>query len=302
MSDSTPTDRIGLIAGWGRYPLVLAEVMRQQGRSVVCLAVKGHADRALRDLCDDYYEVGLGQLGKSLRILRRHQVTVATMAGKIHKVVLFRPYVLWTHFPDWRGARTYFPYFAANTRDRRDDTLLRAIVTALAEEGVTVVPATEFLPEVLVKYGVLARRRLSRSEAKDVEFGWRIAKEMGRLDIGQTVVVKSRAVMAIEAIEGTDQCIRRAGQLCEAGGFTVVKVAKPNQDMRFDVPTFGVGTMESLVAAGGRVLAVEADKTILIDEAEVIDFANRHGIAIVAIRDGACERVESRESRVKSEE
>jgi DUF1009 family protein len=291
MTNAKQLDKVGLIAGWGRYPLVLAEVMRRNGHSVVCLAVKDHADPALRELCDEYYEVGLGQLGKSLRIFRHHGVTVATMAGKIHKVVLFRPHVWWLHFPDWRGVRTYFPYFALTKRDRKDDTLLGAVVDAFAEDGVEVVPATEFLPEVLVKYGVLTRRRLRRSEARDVEFGWGIAKEMGRLDIGQTVVVKSRAVMAIEAIEGTDQCIRRAGRLCESGGFTVVKVAKPHQDMRFDVPTFGLGTMESLVASGGRVLAVEADKTILIDAAEVVEFADRHGIAIVAIRDGACDQV-----------
>jgi DUF1009 family protein len=290
MLDASHTENIGLIAGWGRYPLVLAEVMREQGHSVVCLAVKDHADPALRDLCDAYYEVGLGQLGRALRILHRHEVTKAIMAGKIHKVVLYKPYVWWVHFPDWRAVRSFFPYFVTNTRDRKDDTLLGAVVAAFAEDGITMVPATDFLPEVLVNYGLLTRRRPTRNEAKDVEFGWQIAKEMGRLDIGQTVVVKGQAVMAVEAIEGTDECIRRAGQLCEVGGFTVVKVSKPGQDMRFDVPTFGLGTLQSMVAAGGRVLAVEAEKTILLDKAEVLDFADRNGLCIVAIRDGICQQ------------
>jgi DUF1009 family protein len=290
MRDASQPETIGLIAGWGRYPLVLAEVMRKQGLSVVCLAVKDHADPALRDLCDFYYEVGLGQLGRALRILHRHQVTRATMAGKIHKVVLFKPYVWWIHFPDWRAVWSFFPYFVSNTRDCKDDTLLGAVVTAFAADGIAMAPATDFLPEVLVNYGLLTRRRPNRNEAKDIEFGWQMAKEMGRLDIGQTVVVKGRAVMAVEAIEGTDACIRRAGQVCEVGGFTVVKVSKPDQDMRFDVPTFGLGTLQSMVAAGGRVLAVEAEKTILLDKAEVIDFADRHGLCIVAVRDGTCEQ------------
>ena len=125
------------------------------------------------------------------------------------------------------------------------------------------------------------------SQKKDIEFGWQLASEMGRLDVGQSVAVKGRAVLAVEAVEGTDQCIRRAGTLCEAGGFTVVKVAKPQQDMRFDVPTIGIGTLKSLVQAGGRVLAVEADKTILVDAPEAIAFADQHRLAIVAMQEAA---------------
>ena len=138
-------------------------------------------------------------------------------------------------------------------------------------------------PELLVKPGNLAGRQLTRGQQKDVEFAWNLAKEMGRLDVGQTVVVKGQAVLAVEAVEGTDQCIRRAAQLCPQGGFTVVKVAKPQQDMRFDVPTIGLGTLETLRAAGGKVLAVEADKTIVIDQPAVMDYARRHRICLVAL-------------------
>lgn len=269
--------------------MVLAEVLRRQGHQVVCLAVKDHAEPVLREICTAYAEFGLGRLGAALRFCRRQRVASVTMAGKIHKVLLFRRLYWLRHLPDWRCFRTFFPHFVSRSRDRRDDTLLGAIVAAFAEEGIKVIPATDFLPEVLVPQGVLSRRRPSRAEAKDIEFGWTAAKAIGRLDIGQTVVVKGQAVLAVEAIEGTDACIRRAGELCPSGGLVVVKVAKPRQDMRFDVPTIGLGTMESLAAAGGRVLAVEADRTILIDQAEVLEFANRHGIAVVSLREGMCQ-------------
>jgi DUF1009 family protein len=140
-----------------------------------------------------------------------------------------------------------------------------------------------------VKSGILGRVRPTSSQWTDIEYGWQIAKEMGRMDIGQSVVVKGRAVLAVEAVEGTDQCICRAGALCPVGGFVVVKVAKPNQDMRFDVPTIGMGTLESVATAGGSVLAIEADKTIVIDQNDVMEFANRHRIAVVALETGACQ-------------
>ena len=142
-------------------------------------------------------------------------------------------------------------------------------------------PPTDFAPELLVKAGSLTRSSPTQKQLRDIQFGWTMAKEMGRLDIGQTVVVKNQAVMAIEAIEGTDECIRRAGTLCK-GGFTVVKVAKPNQDMRFDVPTIGVGTIETIAEAGGNILAVEADQTIILEQAETIAAAEKLGVSIFA--------------------
>ena len=277
------SNTIGLAAGWGRYPVVVAEALKRQGCRVVCLGIKDHASPQLRTLCDDYAEVGLTKLGAALRYFRRHQVTRATMAGKIHKVLLFQRFYLLKHLPDWRAWRLFFPHFITHTKDRRDDTLLSAIIAAFAKDGITFAPATDFAPELLVKTGILSRTRPTAAQFKDIEYGWQAAKELGRFDIGQSVAVKGRAVLAVEAIEGTDQCIRRAGELCPVGGFALIKVAKPQQDMRFDVPTIGLGTLESMVAAGGRVLAIEAGKTILIDEPQVIEFANRYGIAIVAL-------------------
>jgi UDP-2,3-diacylglucosamine hydrolase len=281
--------KIGLAAGWGRYPIVVAESLRAQGFQVVCLGIKGHTDATLRTLCHTFQEVGLGKLGAAIRYFRRHGVRQATMAGKIHKVQLFQRFAWLKHLPDWRFVRTFYPHWVTKTADRNDDSLLTAVVQAFAADGIVFAPATDFVPELLVKVGQLTGRAPSRGQRKDIAFGWRLAKELGRLDIGQTVAVQGRAVLAVEAVEGTDECIRRAGRLCPQGGFTVVKVAKPQQDMRFDVPTIGLGTMQTLVEAGAACLAIEAGKTILIDEADVLDFARRHRLTIVALADGQCE-------------
>ena len=274
---------IGLLAGWGEYPRVVARGLRSQGKRVICVGIHDHADPRLRTDCDAFHDVGLGQLGRAIRIFQRHGVTQATMAGKIHKVLLFQRFYWLKHFPDWECARTFFPHFVTKTVDRKDDTMITAAVSAFARHGITFAPATEFLPDLLIRQGTLSHRNPSAAEVKDIRFGWKLAKELGRLDVGQSVAVKGRAALALEAIEGTDQCIQRAGQLCPAGGFTVVKVAKPQQDMRFDVPTIGLGTLRSLAESGGRVLAVEADRTILIDEPSVLDFANLNGLSIVSI-------------------
>lgn len=277
--------RIGLLAGWGRYPVVVAQTLRREGFEVYCLGIKDHADaRALRAVSHHFQEVGVGKLGGAIRYFRRNDIQLATMAGKIFKTRVFEKFALIRHFPDWRFLRTFWPVFMTKKMNRRDDTLLMAVVDAFAEDRIRFAPATDFAPELLVKSGHLSGPPLSAVQQRDVEFGWKAAKEMGRLDIGQTVCVKNETVIAVEAIEGTDECIRRAGELCKAGGFVVVKVAKPQQDMRFDVPTVGMGTLERLVASGGKVLAVEAEKTIFVDEADVRREADRRGVTIVAVQ------------------
>jgi DUF1009 family protein len=279
--------RVGLLAGWGRFPLAVADALKRQGYYVSCLGIVDHADPALAEICDEFSWQGLARLGRAIRYFRRRGVRDATMAGKIHKVVLYQPWVWFRHRPDWRAVKTFYPHFVSSQQDRKDDTLLGAVVNAFAEDGIRFGPATDYAPELLVKEGQLAGRPLTASQQADIDFGWRLAKEMGRLDIGQSVCVKERAVLAVEAIEGTDLCIRRAGELCRKGGFTVVKVAKPQQDMRFDVPTIGVGTLEMMRAAGGRVLAVEAGRTIILDEPEFLAYANRHKLVVVALPEPA---------------
>lgn len=283
MNATVAPPKIGLVAGWGRFPVVVAETLSASGYQVSCLGIKGHADHVLRTHCHDYREVGLGKLGAAIRYFRRQGVRQATMAGKIHKVLLFQRLAWLKHFPDWRCLRTFYPHWITKTADRKDDTLLLAVVGAFARDGICFAPATDLLPELLVKAGNLTGRAPTSAQWKDIEFGWQLAKSMGGLDVGQTVCVKGRAVLAVEAVEGTDECIRRAGKLCPQGGLTVVKVAKPQQDMRFDVPTIGLGTMQVLVEAGASVLAVEAHKTIVVDEAATMEFARRHNLTVVAL-------------------
>ncbi len=278
-----PQRRVGLWAGWGRYPAIVAESLRRQGTEVYCLGISGHAEPGLEKVCDDFQWIGLCKLGSAIRYFKRNGITEVTMVGKIHKVVLYQPWRWLKLLPDWTTIRTFVPHFWTRRKDCRDDTLLGAIVDAFAAEGIHFVPATDYAPELLASEGVLTRREPSVAEWRDIEFGWLIARHMGRLDIGQSVVVKDQAVMAVEAVEGTDECIRRGGSLCRAGGFTVVKVAKPQQDMRFDVPTVGRQTLETMIDAGGRVLAIEAARTILLEKPEVLELANRNRLSIVSL-------------------
>ena len=273
----------GLVAGWGEFPVRIARALAEQGYRVHCAAIRGHADPILKEICDSHRVFGMGQMGAQVRFLKRSGVRNATMAGKIFKTLLFqRKRDLLRHLPDITCLRFFYPMMIGRTRDRRDDTLLGTVVQLYQSRGITFAPATDFAPELLVKSGVLTRKIPSESQMSDIEFGWKIAKAMGGLDIGQSVVVKNQAVMAVEAIEGTDECIQRAGSLCQ-GGFVVVKVAKPNQDMRFDVPTVGTGTIETIHRAGGNVLAIEAGRTIILEEEKLIEVANRLGITVVAV-------------------
>ena len=285
--------RIGLVAGWGRFPQVVAQTLRRDGHEVYTVGIKGHADAALQNDSHGYHEVGVARMGAAIRYLRGQGVERGIHAGKMHKVEFIRRFAWIGLIPDYTTFRAFYPHFVSGRRNRNDDSLLLAVVDAFARGGVELAPATDFAPELLVKTGTLSTQQPTAKQQQDIAYGWQLAKEMGRLDVGQSVAVKGRAVLAIEAIEGTDQCIRRAGELCSQGGFTVVKVAKPQQDMRFDVPTIGIGTLETLVAAGGKVLAVEAGKTILLDEPEVIQFANRRKLVVVAVDGAAAIRSEA---------
>src|SRR5262245_49141365 len=276
--------RIGLVAGWGRFPIVVAHSLKDHGYEIHCVGLENHADAALKGVCDSYVVRGVARLGAHIRYFRRRGITQATLAGKVFKdKVLFGRFGWLSLVPDLRTIRAFFPMFVLGKKNRSDDTLLTVVVDQYAHSGITMAPATDFAPQLLATPGQLTRRGPTAAEEQDIAFGWSLAKEMGRLDIGQSVAVKGRAPIAVEAIEGTDACIRRAGELCPPGAFTVVKVAKPQQDMRFDVPTIGIGTIQSLIAARASVLAIEAHKTIIVDEPEVIGLANQHNLAIISL-------------------
>ncbi len=275
-----PSEPIGLLAGSGRFPILFAEAAARQGLPVACVGIKYEVPEELRGLCDSFHVVGIAKLGRMIRTFRRLGVRKIVMAGKVTKNVMYTPWRMVQLCPDLRMLQWWY---RGKRADNRDDSLLLSIIGEFERDGMTFASALEFCPELLVKNGILTRRGPTSAEQKDIEFGWGLAKEMGRLDVGQSVAVKEKAALAVEAIEGTDRCIERAGQLCRAGGWTLVKVAKPQQDMRFDVPTIGVTTIENLHKARAQVLAIEAGKTILLDQPEVVALADRYGLSIVAL-------------------
>lgn len=283
LSEPPPAGRtIGLLAGSGRFPILFAESARRQGYKIACVGINYEAPEDLRSLCDTFEWVSVSRLGGMIRAFKKHDVTRVVMAGKVTKSVMYTPFRWVRLAPDLRMLRFWLYTLRG---DRRDDSILLSFISEFERDGLTFDSALDYCPELLVKEGTLTRRAPSAGEQKDIEFGWALAKEMGRLDVGQSVAVKEQAALAVEAIEGTDRCIERAGQLCRSGGWTLVKVAKPEQDVRFDVPTVGLSTIETLHKARAKVLAIEANRTIMIDQTEVIALADRYGLTIVALPD-----------------
>lgn len=276
---------VGLIAGWGRFPVLVAESLVKAGHPVICVALKGLADRSLEYLCDHVHWYGVGKLGAHMRYFRRSGVTDVTMAGKLFKAeLLFHRSVILSQWPDLQCIRTFAPHFILRRQDTRDDSLLTAVTKAYARANMRIVAATEYAPNLLVGEGVLTRRAPSQAQWKDVGFGWSIAKSMGGMDIGQSITVCDGTVIAVEAVEGTDACIERSGSLCRKGGWTLIKVAKPNQDMRFDVPTIGPQTIRKVAEAGGGAIVIEAEMTIIVDQQETVRLADQLGVKLVAVQ------------------
>ncbi len=272
---------IGLIAAGGRFPVVFAEKAHSLGLPLITVGLRYTADPALSRYSTHCYWTGIARMGRWVRLFKRHGVERVVMAGKVAKHnYLHTPWKLLALLPDWRTIKFWYFRWRA---DNRDDTLMLGLIADFARDGLHFDSALNLCPELLVAQGLLTHRRPSVREESDIAFGWDLAKKMGDLDVGQSVAVKEKAVLAVEAIEGTDRAIARAGELCRAGGFVVVKVAKPRQDMRFDVPTVGVQTIETMHRAGGVVLAIEAGKTIVLDQQQTVALADRLGIAIWAL-------------------
>lgn len=276
--------KICLVAGWGRYPIYVAQALKREGVEVHCFGILDHAsDKELRKICDVYRPMGMCRFGKIIRHMRRHGITDFLTLGKYHKFRLFQSAALWRHSPDWITLRTFANHFIFRKKDCKDDTLMLAIARMFARFGLKLGCPTDFVPELLAKEGVLTQKAPTQTQWQDIRYGLEVAKELGRFDIGQSVLVANGVVIALEAIEGTDECIRRAGKLCSRGNLILIKRAKPQQDMRFDVPTIGMETLKHFTEAGGQVIAVEAEKTILIDEKEMVALADQQGVSIVAV-------------------
>jgi DUF1009 family protein len=272
------TDPVGLIAGSGRLPLEIARAARRRGCSVAAVAIRDFSDRDLEREVERVRWVRLGELQTALDFLRSCGVTGAVLAGKVAKSNLFR--AADDLRPDARAAS-----LLASLPDLSDASIFAAFAAALEEEGIRVEPQAQLVPHLLVDEGLLGRVHPTPEEWSDIGFGWPIAKAIAGLDIGQTVVVHGRVVLALEAIEGTDAAVARAGKL-GGPGLCIVKVAKPDQDPRFDLPTIGLETIQSAAAAGAAVLAFEARQTLVLDRPGLVDKADALGIALVAVGAG----------------
>jgi DUF1009 family protein len=272
-------ERIGLIAGYGKFPILFAQNARKDGVRVVGFGIRHEAFPELEQHVEKLHWVGVAQVGRLIRLLKSEGIRRAVMAGKVRKTVMFAPFRILRLMPDLRTLRLWF----RRVKDRRDDTLLGAVADELASEGIRLESSLLFCRDLLAAEGLLAGPPPSAEEAGDIRFGWKLAKAMGGLDVGQSVSVKERAVLAVEAIEGTDAAILRAGALGRAG-FTVVKVSKPGQDVRFDVPAVGPDTVRTMALAGARILALEAGSTLMLGVEETLALAEKQGITVVGLR------------------
>jgi DUF1009 family protein len=269
------TNKIGIIAGGGQFPLLFAEAAKAKGRQVMAAAHKGETWPEIDRAADRVCWVKLGQLGRIIKFFQDEGVTETVFAGAITKTRIFKD--VW---PDLKGLSLW------NKIDvRQDDAILRAVASVLEEEGICVLPSTLYLPHLLFPRGVLTKKRPSAEQREDIRFGWQTARAIGALDIGQCVVVRDRTVLAVEAIEGTDATIRRGGELGREQA-VVVKLKKPHQDFRFDLPAIGLRTIETMLAAKAAVLAVEAGQALLFDCDEVVRQANKAGIVVVGVAEG----------------
>ena len=267
----TRPDVLGIIAGNGVYPKLLADAARKTGvKEIIAAAFAGETEPILEQYVDSIEWMRVGQLGRLLKFFSEHKVRHAIMAGQI------APKNLFDLRPDWKAL-----LLLGKLKQRNAESIFAAIADELAGVDVELLPATTFLQDSLASPGLIAGNRLSRREEEDVDFGWKIAKEIARLDIGQTVIVKNGTVLAVEAFEGTNEAMNRGGILAREGA-VMVKVAKPNQDMRFDVPVIGVETMRVAAEAKLRVIALESKKTLLLESDEISKLANQLGISIVA--------------------
>jgi len=264
--------KYGLIAGNGRFPFLVLEGAQDRGVEMVVAAIKEEAAPELERQAAHLEWMSVGQLGRLIRYFKREEVTHAIMAGQVKHHQIFRLNAL----PDLRMVR-----LLARLSTRNTDSLIGGVADELAREGITLIDSTTFLEPLLAAEGVLTRRAPTKEEQADIDYGLGIAREIGRLDLGQTIAVKDRAVVAIEAMEGTDAVIVRAGEVTRGTSFVVVKVAKPAQDMRFDVPVIGVPTIESMISAGATAIHVTARKTLLFDRSELIGLADKSAITII---------------------
>jgi len=275
-----PPEPMGLIAGGGRLPIIVAEGMRKLGHPVKCIGLAGQYDARLPTLCDDFSEVGTLRLGRWGRRLRALDVRYAVMVGRVDKAKLMHSWAsIIRNRPDLRVAKVWFRL----QRDRRSHLILAAIADELAQDGVQLIDSTSHIPDHLATPGVMTKTRPTPRQRADVAFGWPMLMELLRLDIGQAISVRESDVVAVEAVEGTDRMIVRSGELCRSPGWSLLKGARAGHDRRSDVPTVGRQTIERMHKCGGRCLALAAGDVIIIDKPDTLELADSLGIAILGV-------------------
>lgn len=272
---------IGLIAGAGRLPFMVAEGIKRAGLPLAVVGLRGSVEPRLQELADHFAQAGPARLGRIIGKLQGWGVHEAVMVGSVAKEGMYSPLRLLRFMPDLRSIRLW--YFKLR-KDKRDNKVLSAVADELAGEGIHLVSSVKYCEEHLADEGLMTRTAPSASMRADAEFGWHIARQSAALDIGQAVAVKERDIIAVEAIEGTDRMIQRAGELCRVGGWTLVKVARPDQDMRFDVPTVGPETLHRLKQCGGACLVVQAGRTIIVDKPQTLALADQLRIPILGMK------------------
>jgi hypothetical protein len=275
---------LGLIAGQGNLPLETAQGMRAAGYRVICAAIAENARvQELRAICHRVDVVGLLRFNQWLRVLKRHGCKEAVMVGRVGRggaTEMHSRFHLFRYVPDWRTARVWF---IRARHDKRNDRLLAAVAQELQSGGITLIDGRPYVPQSLATSGIMTRTRPSAAIQADIDFAWPLLKRANELLIGQALTVKERAVIAVEAVEGTDKLIERTGQFCKRKGWVLCKAANPQQDMRFDVPTIGPGTVERLAAAGGGAIVLEVGRTIMLEKETLLAKADQLGIAIVGM-------------------
>jgi DUF1009 family protein len=266
-------EKYGLIAGNGRFPFMVLQSARQQGIDVVVAAIKEETDADIESCGYPVHWLGLGELGKLIRTFRNCGIRKAIMAGQVKHVQIFG-----SSFPDLTMIR-----MLAGLRKKNTDSLIGGVARVLEQAGISLVDSTSLLKPHMISEGILTRRGLSQPEKSDVEYGRPIAQRIASMDIGQTVVVRDRAIVAVEAMEGTDAVICRAGELVHRKNLTVIKVSKPKQDMRFDIPVIGLSTLQNMIASGATALVIDAEHTLVLDKEEIVKMADENNIAVVAM-------------------
>ena len=273
-----PPAPLGLIAGEGVFPLLVARGAKAAGRRVVCVGLAGNATPALAAECDQFHWVGISRLGRWIARLRAAGCEQAIMVGRVQKAKMYAPGAVFRYVPDVRTAKVWLTRLR---HDKRPHAILHAIIDELSLAGITLIDSTTYTADQLATPGVMTRRQPTAEQWADVRFGWDLCRQISGMDIGQSIAVRHRDVLAVEALEGTNAMIDRAGSLCRVGGWTLIKVANKHQDMRADVPSVGVTTVEKLAAGGAGCLVLEAGQTILLEKQKVLDLADKHRIAVV---------------------